>query len=339
MKLSKTCNNLFYSEIKKRVIEEFEVLPVTELSEIYVKTSGENQETPTRRTLIDVIKKHFKDQIASWVPKSGPQFIFNDEVDKGHIIEVLVRQINNLKLKEESADDQIKTVGAMIRNDTKEVPSTLVWPPSEQQLLAANSILPESLTSLLTNILSSKSKITGEKMQQKVQSLGEDFIYSVSNGMVRTKKYVLLSFCIKRKTGSKDVLKWLNRLGHGISYDEVNVLETFLADQAVFNQTNRAFCPSSVQPSFFVTFVWDNNDINPDSLNGNVMHCTNGIIVQLPRKNALVNSTPRLPAIRKRKRTFQASPSELPVYKKEIRQNPTHLNTFKVLYFKIYFKY
>ena len=283
MKLSETCNQLFFSEIKKRVIEDFEVLPVTELSNIYIKISGENHETPTRRTLMDLVKKYFKDQIASWVPKTGPQFIFNDEVDKGHIIEVLVKQINNLQIKQESTDEQIKTVGCMIRNDIKEVPPALVWPPSEQQLLAANLVLPESLVSLLTNILFSKSKITGEKMQRKVQSLGEDFIYSVSNGKLRTKKHVLLSFCVKRKTGSKDVLKWLNRLGHGISYDEVNVLETFLAEQAVYNQTNRAFCPSSVQPSFFVTFVWDNNDVNPESLNGNVMHCTNGIIVQLPR--------------------------------------------------------
>lgn len=139
---------------------------------------------------------------------------------------------------------------------------------------------------------------------------------------------MLLSFCVKQKTGSKDVLKWLNRLGHRISYDEVNVLETFLAEQVVFNQTNR---PSSVQPSFFVTFVWDNNDINPDFLNGNVMHCTNGIIVQLPRENAPLESTHQLPAICKRKRTFEASPSELPVYKKQRRQNPTHLNSFKVL--------
>lgn len=123
MKLSQTCNELFFSEIKKKVIEDFEVLPVTELSDIYIQISGENHETPT---LIDLVKKHFKDQIASWVPKTGPQFIFNDEVDKGYIIEVLVKQINNFKSKQESTDEQIKTVGSMIRNDIKEVSPALI---------------------------------------------------------------------------------------------------------------------------------------------------------------------------------------------------------------------
>lgn len=47
----------------------------------------------------------------------------------------------------------------------------------------------------------------------------------------------------------------------------------------------RIFCLSIIQPSFFVIFVWDNNDINPKSLNGKVLHCTNGIIVQLLSKN------------------------------------------------------
>lgn len=86
---------------------------------------------------------------------------------------------------------------------------------------------------------------------------------------------------MKRKSGSKDMIKWLNQNGHGISCDEVNVIETFLAEEAFKNQTSKSFCSATVQPSVFVTFIWDNNDVNPESLSGNVMHCTNGIIVQL----------------------------------------------------------
>jgi hypothetical protein len=35
----------------------------------------------------------------------------------------------------------------------------------------------------------------------------------------------------------------------------------------------------SLQPSIFVTFVWDNNDINLEILNETSMHATNGIVV------------------------------------------------------------
>ena len=76
------------------------------------------------------------------------------------------------------------------------------------------------------------------------------------------------------------MITWLNKLGHGISYDEVNFVETSLAKEMVKNQQLKSYTPSSVQPSQFLTFVWDNNDINPESLNGKNMHVTNDIIVQ-----------------------------------------------------------
>ena len=40
----------------------------------------------------------------------------------------------------------------------------------------------------------------------------------------------MLSLCTKRKTGSIQVIQWLNKLGHGISYDDANCLETSLAE-------------------------------------------------------------------------------------------------------------
>ena len=34
-------------------------------------------------------------------------------------------------------------------------------------------------------------------------------------------------------------------------------------------------------PSVFVTFVWENNVVNPESIFGETMHCTNDIIIQI----------------------------------------------------------
>ena len=34
-------------------------------------------------------------------------------------------------------------------------------------------------------------------------------------------------------------------------------------------------------PSVFVTFVWENNVVNPKSIFGETMHCTNDIIIQI----------------------------------------------------------
>ena len=72
-----------------------------------------------------------------------------------------------------------------------------------------------------------------------------------------------LGLCLKRKTGSKDVLTWLNRLGCCISYDKVNRIDTSLAQIKSKNNENKRFIPSNINPSSFVTFLADNGDHNP----------------------------------------------------------------------------
>ena len=69
-------------------------------------------------------------------------------------------------------------------------------------------------------------------------------------------------------------------MGHSISYDEVNAVETSFAEDHIHNQLLHSYVPNNVQPSVFVTFVYDNCDHNPETLSGVSMHCTNGIIIQ-----------------------------------------------------------
>ena len=81
------------------------------------------------------------------------------------------------------------------------------------------------------------------------------------------------------------IIDCLNRLGHTISYHEVNSLETAFAEVQVHHQLFQSYVPPSVHPSMFVTFVYDNCDHNPESLSGVSMHVTNGIIIQLSNRN------------------------------------------------------
>ena len=117
--------------------------------------------------------------------------------------------------------------------------------------------------------------------------------------------------CTKRKTGSKQVITWLTRLGHGISYDDVLYMETGIAEQQIQYQLARNFVPSIIQPSKFVTFIWDNNDINPESLSGISMHCTNGIIVQMIEPNTNIATPNRNhQQVGARRRSFKCLPSK-----------------------------
>ena len=64
-------------------------------------------------------------------------------------------------------------------------------------------------------------------------------------------------------------------------YLQVLEIETAFALQNVTEQQDRSFLPGAVVPGEPLFFVWDNNDINEETLSGcGTTHCTNGIVVQ-----------------------------------------------------------
>ena len=102
-------------------------------------------------------------------------------------------------------------------------------------------------------------------------------------------------------SGSKDVITWMNRYGHIVSSDEVNLVETNTAEtQAPI--LSRKFMPRIMQPSTFVTFVFDNCDHNLESKFNS--HCTNGIMIQKCQNidNRILTHNPILQQAESRKR-------------------------------------
>ena len=104
------------------------------------------------------------------------------------------------------------------------------------------------LLKLLINSLLSKSFPVAERVERLSNLLGQDIIYNMSNGKIETIKHVQLGITTKRKTGSRVMLDSRNRLGHSISYYEVNNVETSLAELNVTNQSNQSFVLNNVQP-------------------------------------------------------------------------------------------
>ena len=125
-----------------------------------------------------------------------------------------------------------------------------------------------------------------KRTSRLVKSIRQDILYNSSNGRIKTMKQLQLGVFTKRKTGSKLLIECLNKLGHSVSYYEVNRFETFTAENESKNACLQNYVPNNVQPSSFVTFVFDNCDHNLETINGEVMHCTNGIIIQRTPKQA-----------------------------------------------------
>ena len=113
-------------------------------------------------------------------------------------------------------------------------------------------------------------------------------------------------------SGSKDVITWMNRYGHTISSDEVNVVETNTAETQA-SILFRTFVPRITQPSIFVTFVFENCDHNLESKFHLTMHCTDDMMIQKCQNtgNRTLTHNPILQQAESRKRrSFNPVPKD-----------------------------
>ena len=230
---------------------------------------------------------------------------------------------NNIKTKEES----LKEAALELRSSIEKFDSQPSWPPDPQEFCQEKVTIPEPLQTFLTHLFSSNTPVS-ERINRLVTSLAQDIMYGVSRGRIKTVKHMQLGVFVKRKTGSKQAITALNRLGHSISYDEVNSLETAYAERQAQTILSRAYVPSRVQPSVFVTFVYDNCDHNPETLSGVSMHCTNGIIVQVKsaRQDSEINIDQIQTKVSKRK-SFKARNIEITPYFQSERVAPGTMTT------------
>ena len=123
-------------------------------------------------------------------------------------------------------------------------------------------------------------------------------------------------------------------MGHSISYDEVNLMETKLADDQA-RMISREFVPTNIQPSLFVTFVYANCDHNMESIYGATLHCTNWIIIQVKKNGTNRNSIFQDSVMTNRqivpvqtlhrKRSYRPTSTELPPCYKKQRQEPNSI--------------
>ena len=58
----------------------------------------------------------------------------------------------------------------------------------------------------------------------------------------------------------------VEQICHSISYKEINIIETHLAEEQTRIQDDRTYVPKNIQPDTMVTFVYDSCDNNTESI-------------------------------------------------------------------------
>ncbi|MEW8548445.1 MAG: hypothetical protein AB2693_33500, partial [Candidatus Thiodiazotropha sp.] len=86
---------------------------------------------------------------------------------------------------------------------------------------------------------------------------------------ILTPKHIGLGVTIKHMTGSKELIRILNRFGHCISYADLIKLDKGFVEQNLSDfDENDTTVPSNILPGIFVQAAADNLDFNEETLDG-----------------------------------------------------------------------
>ena len=81
---------------------------------------------------------------------------------------------------------------------------------------------PQSMDIIDPNFVKNES----ETLHRYTMFLGQDIIFMASTGKCKLPKHIGLSQALHQKTQSKDLVTLVNRFGHGVSYEEVQRIDT-----------------------------------------------------------------------------------------------------------------
>ena len=118
-------------------------------------------------------------------------------------------------------------------------------------------------------------------IHRQVVSVEQDTIYCTSKALIQTPKHILLPMTLHNMTGSKSLFTLINHLVHGISYAELEGLQTAMAESHLSQNNADDVYLSNINPAQKFSLCFDNNDINEETLSGSgITHCTNGNAIQ-----------------------------------------------------------
>ena len=205
-------------------------MKINSIIEIYKKFITEyNEEEIGLKTqnLKARLQNCFGDKLSFWAPKGKSGIVYSEETP------------STMKSSYENTHaDMIANCGKIIRNEIMNLSDPFShWPPAEKELLSCAASIP--------TILSSKKDKT-ERKSRLVNSIAQDLIYNATCGEKKTLKHIQLGIALKRKTGSRKIIQWLNRFGHSLSYKEVNVVETHLAEEQSNHECHKRYVPNNI---------------------------------------------------------------------------------------------
>ena len=241
-----------------------------------------------------------------------PDTLSRDELAKQNIS--LQETVETLRGKCDT--ELIKQVAHILNQSIIKNEVQTSWPPLKSEIGNSAAFIPHNLKLFLQHASLSR------RVQRLVESVGQDIAYGVTRGKQKPPKHLLLPYAIKTLTGSSELITIVNRLGHGVSYSQVEELETALCMRKLESQTDETVAlPQQIRPLVPTTVAFDNIDRLEETLSGaGTSHRVNGIVVQPAVYGPFLPQPTSTPM--EKRRSIDTIPESLPVYNAGGRVGP-----------------
>ena len=153
----------------------------------------------------------------------------------------------------------------------------------------ARYVVPADLYEFLCFRISNPDKVDASNPtacstadERHILAIAQDLVHATTHGRLKTPKHIGLAMSVRHMTGSKQLIRMLNRLGHCCSYDDTEVVDTSLALEIIAKSKHLGVViPSNITPGVFIQVAGDNNDLNEETLDGKqTTHATTLVLYQ-----------------------------------------------------------
>ena len=317
---------MLFKDIRDSICVDPKVMRLTKLTEQFVQimqSLGQREvKSHTKKHIRRKLESEFGTSLHFVACSNGRVLLYPDNLSVQTLVVESIKLEDELKtMKIQSGDkNTLRNAAVLIRSDILSL-KPQPWPPHPDDL--SRSELTASLEVFLRILLAGEKKSNDElsdKQKRLINSIGQDCIYAVSGGTQVPAKHILLPWGVKTLTGNVELIKVLNRLGHGVCYSRLEELETALSLKK--QEREGVFLPTTSHPNVPTVLAFDNIDRLEETLSGSgTSHRVNGIIVQ-PQVNTVKPASPDLKHTKATKRSITPVQIEVPEYNAGKRVGP-----------------
>lgn len=271
--------------IDKEIIGSNKMMKLTDLTKIYIAhLECTNFPNPKFRgeKLKAKLETHgqYKEKVAFCKLNKKGSFstyiVYNSQSDITNLVQCAY---------ELGSKDMIQETGHYLHEEILESfakADELRWPPSAQDLVSMNIVIPSNLETFLCHVICGKPKSQSSKMNRLVNSIGQDICRATTNGEWKLPKHMLICMTLRHLFRSEKLITLFNRLGHSEKYTFSLELETALAEAVAETSSllSTQIIRSPGAPSIFHS-EFDNFDQLLNNLTGmDSIHTAHGIMLQ-----------------------------------------------------------